>query len=153
MKKQLSMLAILVGASLNAQAAQSSFFTIVDDEVKGYASAISADGSGLVGINTKNNMAEYFSAVRSNDFLVDRFRFEQGCFLSTSVCDSFWDDNAGFAYQWRRDFLDNVDQRSNLGYVTSSEADGLVTALGDDNGRSGRLQDEWQAAHRLCRGQ
>ena len=131
MKKQLSMLAILVGASLNAQAAQSSFFTIVDDEVKGYASGISADGSGLIGINTKNNMAEYFSTVRSADFLVDRFRFEQGCFLSSSVCDSFWDENPGFAYQWRRDFLDKVDQRSNLGYVTSSEVDGLVTALGD----------------------
>lgn len=131
MKKQLSMLAILVGASLNAQAAQSSFFTIVDDEVKGYASAISADGSGLVGINTNNNMAEYFSTVRSADFLVDRFRFEQGCFLSSSVCDSFWDDNAGFAYQWRRDFLDKVDQRNNLGYVQQSETDGLVTALGE----------------------
>ncbi|TFF80834.1 DUF3466 family protein [Aeromonas taiwanensis] len=131
MKKQLSMLAILVGASLNAQAAQSSFFTIVDDEVKGYASAISADGSGLVGINTKNNMAEYFSTVRFGDFLVDRFRFEQGCFLSTSVCDTFWDDNSGYTYQWRRDFLDKVDQRSTLGYVVSSEADGLVTALGD----------------------
>lgn len=131
MKKQLSMLAILVGASLNAQAAQSSFFTIVDDEVKGYASGISADGSGLVGINTKNNMAEYFSTVRFGDFLVDRFRFEQGCFLSTSVCDTFWDDNSGYTYQWRRDFLDKVDQRSTLGYVVSSEADGLVTALGD----------------------
>ena len=131
MKKQLSMLAILVGASLNAQAAQSSFFTIVDDEVKGYASGISTDGSGLIGINTKNNMAEYFSTVRSADFLVDRFRFEQGCMLSNSVCNSFWSDNSGFAYQWRRDFLDKVDQRSNLGYVTSSEVDGLVTALGD----------------------
>ena len=117
MKKQLSMLAILVGASLNAQAAQSSFFTIVDDEVKGYASGISTDGSGLIGINTKNNMAEYFSTVRSADFLVDRFRFEQGCFLSSSVCDSFWDENPGFAYQWRRDFLDGVDQRSGIGYV------------------------------------
>ena len=61
MKKQLSMLAILVGASLNAQAAQSSFFTIVDDEVKGYASGISGDANGLIGLNTKNNMAEYFS--------------------------------------------------------------------------------------------
>ena len=131
MKKQLSMLAILVGASLNAQAAQSSFFTIVDDEVKGYASGISADGSGLIGINTKNNMAEYFSTVRSADFLVDRFRFEQGCFLSSSVCDSFWNDNPGFAYQWRRDFLDGVDQRSGVGYVVSSETDGLVTALGE----------------------
>ncbi|QXB54198.1 DUF3466 family protein [Aeromonas sp. FDAARGOS 1415] len=131
MKKQLSMLAILVGASLNAQAAQSSFFTIVDDEVKGYASAISADGSGLVGINTKNNMAEYFSTVRFADFLVDRFRFEQGCMLSSSVCKSFWNDNPGFAYQWRRDFLDNVDQRGNVGYVQLGETDGLVTALGD----------------------
>lgn len=131
MKKQLSMLAILVGASLNAQAAQSSFFTIVDDEVKGYASGISGDANGLIGLNTKNNMAEYFSTVRFADFLVDRFRFEQGCMLSNSVCNSFWSDNSGFAYQWRRDFLDKVDQRSNLGYVTSSEVDGLVTALGD----------------------
>ena len=86
MKKQLSMLAILVGASLNAQAAQSSFFTIVDDEVKGYASGISGDANGLIGLNTKNNMAEYFSTVRFADFLVDRFRFEQGCMLSNSVC-------------------------------------------------------------------
>lgn len=131
MKKQLSMLAILVGASLNAQAAQSSFFTIVDDEVKVYASGISGDANGLIGLNTKNNMAEYFSTVRFADFLVDRFRFEQGCMLSNSVCNSFWSDNSGFAYQWRRDFLDKVDQRSNLGYVTSSEVDGLVTALGD----------------------
>ena len=131
MKKQLSMLAILVGASLNAQAAQSSFFTIVDDEVKGYASGISGDANGLIGLNTKNNMAEYFSTVRFADFLVDRFRFEQGCMLSNSVCNSFWSDNSGFAYQWRRDFLDKVDQRSNLGYVTSSEVDGLATALGD----------------------
>ena len=76
-------------------------------------------------------MAEYFSTVRFADFLVDRFRFEQGCMLSNSVCNSFWSDNSGFAYQWRRDFLDKVDQRSNLGYVTSSEVDGLVTALGD----------------------
>lgn len=131
MKKQLSMLAILVGASLNAQAAQSSFFTIVDDEVKGYASGISGDANGLIGLNTKNNMAEYFSTVRFADFLVDRFRFEQGCMLSNSVCNSFWSDNSGFAYQWRREFLDGADQRSNLGYVTSSEVDGLVTALGD----------------------
>ena len=65
MKKQLSMLAILVGASLNAQAAQSSFFTIVDDEVKGYASGISGDANGLIGLNTKNNMAEYFSTVNT----------------------------------------------------------------------------------------
>lgn len=131
MKKQLSMLAILVGASLNAQAAQSPFFTIVDVSDKGYTSGISADGSGLIGINTKNNMAEYFSTVRFADFLVDRFRFEQGCFLSSSVCDSFWNDNPGYAYQWRRDFLDGVDQRSNVGYVTSTETDGLITALGD----------------------
>ena len=107
------------------------FFTIVDDEVKGYASGISGDANGLIGLNTKNNMAEYFSTVRFADFLVDRFRFEQGCMLSNSVCNSFWSDNSGFAYQWRRDFLDKVDQRSNLGYVTSSEVDGLVTALGD----------------------
>ncbi|MEG3028231.1 MAG: GlyGly-CTERM sorting domain-containing protein, partial [Aeromonas sp.] len=78
MKKQLSILAILVGASLNAQAAQSSFFTIVDNEVKGYANGISTDGSGLIGINAKNNTAEYFSTVQFADFLVDRFRFEQG---------------------------------------------------------------------------
>ena len=112
MKKQLSMLAILVGASLNAQAAQSSFFTIVDDEVKGYASGISADGSGLIGINTKNNMAEYFSTVRSADFLVDRFRFEPGCMLSSDVCNTFWDEGPTptYAYQWRRDFLDGLDQ-------------------------------------------
>ncbi|MBV7415145.1 DUF3466 family protein [Aeromonas sp. sif2433] len=133
MKKQLSMLAILVGASLNAQAAQSPFFTIVDDEVKGYASGISADGSGVIGINTKNNMAEYFSTVRSADFLVDRFRFEQGCFLSDDVCNTFWDEGPTptYAYQWRRDFLDGLDQRSNVGYVASSEVDGLVTALGE----------------------
>ncbi|KDV04929.1 membrane protein [Aeromonas sp. HZM] len=131
MKKQLSMLAILVGASLNAQAAQSSFFTIVDDEVKGYASGISGDANGLIGLNTKNNMAEYFSTVRFADFLVDRFRFEQGCMLSNSVCKSFWSDNSGFAYQWRRDFLDGVDQRNNVGYVQLGETDGLVTALGD----------------------
>ncbi|MGY3943757.1 DUF3466 family protein [Aeromonas tecta] len=133
MKKQLSMLAILVGASLNAQAAQSSFFTIVDNEVKGYASGISTDGSGLLGINTKNNTAEYFSTVQFADFLVDRFRFEQGCMLSGSVCDSFWDDNntGNFAYQWRLDFRANTDQRSNVGYVVSNETDGLVTALGD----------------------
>lgn len=131
MKKQLSMLAILVGASLNAQAAQSSFFTIVDDEVKGYASGISGDANGLIGLNTKNNMAEYFSTVRFADFLVDRFRFEQGCMLSNSVCNSFWNDNSNFAYQWRRDFLDGVDQRNNVGYVQLGETDGLVTALGD----------------------
>ena len=133
MKKQLSMLAILVGASLNAQAAQSPFFTIVDDEIKGYASGISADGSGVIGINTTNNMAEYFSTVRSSDFLVDRFRFEQGCFLSDDVCNTFWDEGPTptYAYQWRRDFLDGLDQRSNIGYVVSSEVDGLVTALGE----------------------
>lgn len=133
MKKQLSMLAILVGASLNAQAAQSSFFTIVDDEVKGYASGISADGSGLIGINTKNNMAEYFSTVRSADFLVDRFRFEPGCMLSSDVCNTFWDEGPTptYAYQWRRDFLDGLDQRSNVGAATGSEIDGVITALGD----------------------
>jgi hypothetical protein len=133
MKKQLSMLAILVGASLNAQAAQSPFFTIVDDEVKGYASGISADASGLIGINTTNNMAEYFSTVRSADFLVDRFRFEYGCFLSEDVCNTFWDEGPTptYAYQWRRDFLDGLDQRSNVGHVISTETDGLVTALGD----------------------
>ncbi|MCH7372542.1 MULTISPECIES: DUF3466 family protein [Aeromonas] len=133
MKKQLSMLAILVGASLNAQAAQSSFFTIVDASDKGYASGISADGSGLIGINTKNNLAEYFSTVRSADFLVDRFSFEQGCMLSDDVCNTFWDEGPTptYAYQWRRDFLDGLDQRSNVGYVVSTETDGLVTSLGD----------------------
>ena len=45
--------------------------------------------------------------------------------------DSFWNDNPGFAYQWRHDFLDGVDQRSGVGYVVSSETDGLVTALGE----------------------
>lgn len=131
MKKQLSMLAILVSASLHAQAAQSPFFTIVDGSDKGYASGISGDGNGLIGINTKNNMAEHFSTVRFADFLVDRFRFEQGCMLSNSVCNSFWNDNSNFAYQWRRDFLDGVDQRNNVGYVQLGETDGLVTALGD----------------------
>ena len=33
MKKQLSMLAILVGASLHAQAAQDPFFKIIDDKI------------------------------------------------------------------------------------------------------------------------
>lgn len=133
MKKQLSILAVLVGASLSAQAAQGSFFTIVDVSDKGYASGISSDGSGLIGINAKNNTAEYFSTVQFADFLVDRFRFEQGCLLSSSVCDSFWDDNStgNFAYQWRVDFRANTDQRSNVGYVVSNETDGLVTALGD----------------------
>lgn len=132
MKKQLSMLAILVGASLNAQAAQSSFFTITEVG-QGYASGISADGSGLIGINTKNNLAEYFSTVRSADFLVDRFSFEQGCMLSDDVCNTFWDEGPTptFAYQWRRDFLDGLDQRSNVGSVVSTETDGLVTGLGD----------------------
>ena len=101
MKKQLSMLAILVSASLHAQAAQSPFFTIVDASDKGYASGISGDGNGLIGINTKNNMAEHFSTVRFADFLVDRFRFEQGCMLSNSVCNSFWNDKSNFAYQWQ----------------------------------------------------
>ncbi|MGY3857935.1 DUF3466 family protein [Aeromonas intestinalis] len=133
MKKQLSILAVLVGASLSAQAAQGSFFTIVDVSDKGYASGISTDGSGLIGINAKNNTAEYFSTVQFADFLVDRFRFEQGCLLSSSVCDSFWDDNStgNFAYQWRVDFRANTDQRSNVGYVVSNETDGLVTALGE----------------------
>ncbi|MGY6036997.1 DUF3466 family protein [Aeromonas sp. AE23HZ002T15] len=133
MKKQLSILAVLVGASLNAQAAQGSFFTIVDASDKGYASGISTDGSGLFGITAKNNTAEYFSTVQFADFLVDRFRFEQGCMLSSSVCDSFWDDNStgNFAYQWRVDFRANTDQRSNIGSVISNETDGLVTALGE----------------------
>ncbi|EQB2601712.1 DUF3466 family protein [Aeromonas salmonicida] len=131
MKKQLSMLAILVSASLHAQAAQSPFFTIVDGSDKGYASAISADGNGLVGINTKNDMAEHFSTVRFADFLVDRFRFEQGCMLSNSVCNAFWNDKSNFAYQWRVDFLAKTDQRSNVGDLVSNETDGLVTALGD----------------------
>ncbi|WP_323901609.1 DUF3466 family protein [Aeromonas caviae] len=141
MKKQLSMLAILVGASLNAQAAQEPFFTIneADPTHPGYASGISADGTGLIGIDPKNNTAEYFSTVQFADFLVDRFRFYQvgkdrfGCMLSNSVCDSFWDSNStgNFAYQWRVDFLANTAQRSNIGYVTSSELDGLVTALGE----------------------
>lgn len=130
MNKQLSMLAILVGASLNAQAAQSSFFKITEVD-QGYASGISGDGSGLIGVNTKNNQAEFFSTVRFADFLVDRFRFEQSCMLADSVCDTFWDEEPGFAYQWRRDFLDGGDQRSNVGYVVSNETDGLVTALGD----------------------
>lgn len=51
--------------------------------------------------------------------------------LSNSVCNSFWNDNSNFAYQWRRDFLDGVDQRNNVGYVQLGETDGLVTALGD----------------------
>lgn len=138
MKKQLSMLAILVGASLNAQAAQSSFFTIVDASDKGYASGISGDASSLIGINTKNNMAEYFSTVRSADFLVDRFRFEPECMLSDDVCNTFWDEGPTptYGYQWRRDFLDGVDQRSNVGIATGgavggNETDGLVTALGE----------------------
>ena len=48
MKKQLSMLAILVGASLNAQAAQSSFFTITEVG-QGYATGISADNNVAAG--------------------------------------------------------------------------------------------------------
>ena len=131
MKKQLSILAVLVGASLNAQAAQGSFFTIVDASDKGYASGISTDGSGFIGITAKNNTAEYFSTVQFADFLVDRFRFEQGCFLSGTVCDAFWDDTANFAYQWRVDLVNGVDQRSNIGSVISNETDGLVTALGE----------------------
>ncbi|MFM1701836.1 DUF3466 family protein [Aeromonas salmonicida] len=136
MKKQLSMLAILVSASLHAQAAQDPFFKIIDDEVKGYASGISADGNGLIGINTKNDMAEHFSTVRFADFLVDRFRFEQGCMLSNSVCNAFWNDKSNFAYQWRADFLAKTDQRSNVGDVVSNETDGLITALGDVAGTS-----------------
>jgi len=136
MKKQLSMLAILVSASLHAQAAQDPFFKIIDDEVKGYASGISADGNGLIGFNTKNDMAEHFSTVRFADFLVDRFRFEQGCMLSNSVCNAFWNDKSNFAYQWRADFLAKTDQRSNVGDVVSNETDGLITALGDVAGTS-----------------
>ncbi|HGY0991850.1 TPA: DUF3466 family protein [Aeromonas salmonicida subsp. pectinolytica] len=136
MKKQLSMLAILVSASLHAQAAQDPFFKIIDDEVKGYASGISADGNGLIGINTKNDMAEHFSTVRFADFLVDRFRFEQGCMLSNSVCNAFWNDKSNFAYQWRADFLAKTDQRSNVGDLVSNETDGLITALGDVAGTS-----------------
>lgn len=136
MKKQLSMLAILVSASLHAQAAQDPFFKIIDDEVKGYASGISADGNGLIGINTKNDMAEHFSTVRFADFLVDRFRFEQGCMLSNSVCNAFWNDKSNFAYQWRADFLAKTDQRSNVGDVVSNETDGFITALGDVAGTS-----------------
>lgn len=133
MKKQLSMLAILVGASLNAQAAQSSFFTIVDASDKGYASGISGDASSLIGINTKNQQAEYFSTVHFADFLVDRFRFEQGCMLSDDVCNTFWDEGPTptYGYQWRRDFLDGLDQRNTIGAVSSNETDGLVTGLGD----------------------
>ncbi|WP_309266777.1 DUF3466 family protein [Aeromonas salmonicida] len=136
MKKQLSMLAILVSASLHAQAAQDPFFKIIDDEVKGYASGISADSNGLIGINTKNDMAEHFSTVRFADFLVDRFRFEQGCMLSNSVCNAFWNDKSNFAYQWRADFLAKTDQRSNVGDLVSNETDGLITALGDVAGTS-----------------
>ncbi|HGY1024532.1 TPA: DUF3466 family protein, partial [Aeromonas salmonicida subsp. salmonicida] len=83
------------------------------------------------GINTKNNMADHFSTVRFADFLVDRFRFEQGCMLSNSVCNAFWNDKSNFAYQWRVDFLAKTDQRSNVGDLVSNETDGLVTALGD----------------------
>lgn len=132
MKKPLSMLAILVAVSPLAQASQSPFFTIVDDETQGYATGISEDGSQLVGINTRNNQADYFSTVRFADFLVDRFRFDDKCMLSGNACDAFWGEaEPGFAHQWRTDFLDDIDQRSNVGGEGGSESDGLITALGE----------------------
>lgn len=132
MKKPLSMLAILVAISPLAQASQSPFFTIVDDETQGYATGISDDGNHLIGISSKNNQADYFSTVPFADFLVDRFRFDDRCMLSDNACDAFWgEDEPGFAHQWRTDFLNDIDQRSNVGGERGSESDGLITALGD----------------------
>ncbi|MCU9923898.1 DUF3466 family protein [Aeromonas caviae] len=145
MKKQLSMLAILVGASLNAQAAQIPFFTIVDVSDKAYASGISTDDNSLIGLNVDsdatdtNNTAEYFSTVQFADFLVDRFRFtlngygRESCILSSAVCGSFWDTTKNFAYQWRQDFLLGIDQRQNVGAETTNETNGFVVAMGADS--------------------
>ena len=131
MKMRLSMLAILIGICPVVQASQSPFFTIVDDEVKGYATGISDDGNHIIGVNPKNNPAEYLSTVQFADFLVDRFRFDDKCILSDKTCDAFWGEDApGFAHQWRTDFLDDIDQRSNVGAEGGSESDGLITALG-----------------------
>ncbi|MFM4702451.1 DUF3466 family protein [Aeromonas bivalvium] len=131
MKKQLSILAVLVGASLNAQAAQSPFFTITEVG-QGYGVGISADNSVLA-LKLKNDAGSFFSSAPFSDFLVDRFRFDQNCILSGDVCDAFWKDNANFGYQWRRDFLDASSQRDNLG-LSGNETDGLVVAMGPDNG-------------------
>lgn len=132
MKKQLSMLAILVAICPAVQAAQSPFFTIVDDETGGDATGISDDGNHLIGVNTRNNQADYLSTVRFADFLVDRFRFDAECMLSDNACDASWGENEpGFAHQWRTDFLNDIDQRSNVGGARGSESDGLITALGD----------------------
>lgn len=132
MKMQLSLLAILVGICPVVQASQSPFFTIVDEEVRGYATGLSADGHHVIGVNPKNNQAEYFSTVRFADFLVDRFRFDDKCMLSDKACDTFWGEGElGLAYQWRTDFLNDVDQRTNVGAQRSTESDGLITALGD----------------------
>ncbi|MGL5814656.1 MAG: DUF3466 family protein [Aeromonas sp.] len=145
MKKQLSILAILVGASLNAQAAQGSFFTIVDVSDKAYASGISINDNSLIGLNVDasgthtNNTAEYFSTVQFADFLADRFRFtlngygSESCLLSSAVCSSFWEDTKNFAYQWRQDFLLGIDQRQNVGVKTTNETDGFVVAMGGDS--------------------
>jgi hypothetical protein len=131
MKKQLSILAVLVGASLNAQAAQSPFFKITEVG-QGYATGISADNSVLA-VKLKNDAGSFFSTTPFSDFLVDRFRFEQDCILSGDVCDAFWEDNANFGYNWRRDFLDASSQRDSLG-VSGSETDGLAVAMGPDSG-------------------
>lgn len=132
MKTQVSMLALLIGISPMAQATQSPFFTIVDNEALGYATGISDDGEQIIGVSNKNNPADYFSTVPFANFLVDRFRFDEKCLLSNNACDSFWGENEpGFAHQWRTDFLDDLDQRSNVGAQSSSESDGLITALGD----------------------
>ena len=131
MKKQLSMLAILVGASLNAQAAQSPFFTITEVG-QGYATGISADNSVLA-VKPKNDAGSFFSMAPFSDFLVDRFRFEQACILSGDVCDALWEDNANYGYSWRRDFLDSTPQRDSFG-VSGNETDGLALAMGPDSG-------------------
>ncbi|MGN5030200.1 DUF3466 family protein [Aeromonas rivipollensis] len=131
MKKQLSMLAILVGASLNAQAAQSSFFTITEVG-QGYATGISADNSVLAAVKLMNDAGNFFSTAPFSDFLVDRYRFEQSCVLSGDVCDAFWEDNAHFGYSWRRDFLDATSQRDNVG-IFGNETDGLAVAMGPES--------------------
>lgn len=144
MNKQLTLLALLVGATFQAQAAQAPFFTITEDQSgtlnKGYegpwALGISQDGSSLLGLHTDNDAGAYFSTVPFADLLVDRFRFESNCIQASSVCYGYWDEQDHRGYQWRRDFLDGSAQRANTGALTGDEYDGLVTALGESAGEN-----------------
>lgn len=139
MNKQFTLLALLIGASLQAQAAQDPFFTITEDSAgsasKGYegpwAIGISKQGDALLTLHTDNDAGSYFSRAPFANFLVDRFNFEPGCLLASSVCNSYWDDQVHRTYQWRIDNLNGGSQRENTGAFSGDENDGIVTALGD----------------------